>query len=105
MPVALRHTASPAGPSLITGRQLRDARKLLLWSPDRLAKRARVAVGLIVQAEQQDGAALLTPGVARTLRQIIEAEGLELGDDPAVPVRWRRPGMPGAPVASTMRMR
>ena len=75
---------------MITGPQLREARKLLLWGPDRLAKRARIAVGLIVQAEQQGGAAAVTPGVARTLRQILEQEGLEFSDDPAAPVRWRR---------------
>lgn len=73
----------------MTGPQLREARKLLLWSPDRLAKRARVAVGVIVQAEQRGGIALLMPSVARTLRHILESEGLEFSDDPMAPVRWR----------------
>lgn len=82
---------------MITGAQLREARKLLLWGPDRLAKRARVAVGVIVQAEQQRGVALVTPSVARSLRHILESEGLELSDDPMAPVRWRRDRTAGAP--------
>lgn len=81
---------------MITGPQLRGARKLLLWGPDRLARRARIAVGLIVQAEQQSGAVSVTPGVARTLRQILEQEGLEFSDDPTTPVRWRRDGPSGS---------
>ncbi len=87
--MASRHTSGRACLPLITGPQLREARKLLLWGPDRLAKRARVAVGVIVQAEQQGGMAFLTPSVARTLRHILESEGLELSDDPLAPVRWR----------------
>lgn len=75
---------------MITGRQLREARKLLLWGPDRLAKRARIAVGLVVQAERQGGVASVTAGVARSLRQVLEQEGLEFSDDPVAPVRWRR---------------
>lgn len=86
---------------MITGAQLREARKLLLWGPDRLAKRARVAVGVIVQAERKCGVALVTPSVARSLRQILESEGLELSDDPMTPVRWRRDRTTGAPAAAS----
>lgn len=76
---------------MITGQQIRTARKMLNWGHDRLAKRARVAVGLIVQAEQQQGLPLMAPVVARSLRQILESEGLEFRDDPMAPVRWRQP--------------
>ena len=76
---------------MITGAQLRLARKLLNWPPDRLARRARVAVGLIVQAENRGGPDLMAPAVARTLRLVLEEEGLQFQDDPLQPVGWRTP--------------
>lgn len=85
---------------MITGVELRLARKLLNWPPDRLAKRARVAVGLIVQAENAGGPSLIAPGVARTLRLILEEEGLQFQDDPLRPVVWRTAPPPVRPSAA-----
>ncbi len=85
---------------MITGLQLRAARKLLNWTPDRVARRARVAVGLIVLAEQRSGEMPMAPMVARTLRQIFENEGIEFSEDPTAPARWRGEGG-GTPSASS----
>lgn len=74
---------------MITGPQIRAARKLLNWAPDRLAKHARLAVGVVIQAESDRDAALLPVAAARSIRQTLEGAGVEFGSVSPPLVRLR----------------
>lgn len=74
---------------MITGPQIRAARKLLNWAPDRLAKHARVAVGVVIQAESDRDAALVPVAIARSIRQTLESAGVDFGFDLPPLVRLR----------------
>ena len=78
---------------MITGAQIKAARKLLGWPRDRLSPRAGLSVTLLSKIEN----GLRTPTNEQRLgiQGALEAAGIEFtnGDDPAV--RLRRPGPQG----------
>lgn len=73
---------------MMTGPQIRAARKLLNWPPDRLAKHARLAVGVVLQAERDDGHTILSPAAARSIQYALQEAGIEFAEAPAL-VRLR----------------
>jgi hypothetical protein len=62
---------------LITGSQLRAARALVRWSPDRLAESSQVAMATITDAEAEDGPVSVTAADARAMRLALEKVGIE----------------------------
>jgi hypothetical protein len=62
---------------MMTGIQIRAARKLLNWTPERLAKHARIGVGIVLQAERDGGIVLISPAAARSIQNVLEEAGIE----------------------------
>lgn len=62
---------------MMTGPQIRAALKLLNWTPERLAKRARIGVGVVLQAERDSGYTLVSPAAARSIQHVLEEAGIE----------------------------
>ncbi len=73
---------------MISGSHIRAARKLLNWGPDRLAKRARLAVGIVLQAERDEDLSLISASATRSIQQALEDAGVEWTEPPAL-VRFR----------------
>src|SRR4051795_9648002 len=83
---------------LITGSQLRAARALVRWSPDRLAESSQVAMATITDAEAEDGPVSVTAADARAMRLALEKVGIEFipENGGGVGVRFSQPrGTPG----------
>jgi hypothetical protein len=70
---------------LITGAQIRQARKLLGWEPSKLARRAKVHSLIIERAESVAGEPPITAYQAAFIREALLNAGVEFtnGDEPA----------------------
>jgi hypothetical protein len=75
--------------SVITGAQIRQARKLLGWEPYKLAQRAKVHSLIIQRAESVAGEPPITAYQEGLIRNALQAVGLEFtnGDPPGVRLR------------------
>ena len=67
---------------MMSGSHIRAARKLLNWAPDRLAKRARLTVGVVLQAERDEGLSLVSAAASRSIQQALEDAGIEWAEPP-----------------------
>ena len=65
--------------SMISGRQIREARALLKWTVEDLQKRAGVGVAIIRRAENVDGTPSITLFQAGLIQQALERAGLRFG--------------------------
>ena len=76
---------------MLTGLQIRTARKLLGWAAWRLAHKAGIARSAIVRAESTDGEAPITLYQHHQIRRALEAAGIEFTDDsePGVKLKAR----------------
>jgi transcriptional regulator with XRE-family HTH domain len=76
---------------LITGAQIRQARKLLGWEPSKLARRAKVHSLIIERAESVAGEPPITAYQAAFIREALLNAGVEFtnGDEPGVKLRRR----------------
>jgi hypothetical protein len=63
--------------SPITGSQLRAARALVRWSPDKLAESSWVAVATISDAETEEDSVSVTAADVQALRRALEKAGVE----------------------------
>jgi hypothetical protein len=74
---------------MITGAQVRQARKLLGWEPYKLARRAKVHSLIIQRAETVTGEPPITAYQEALIRNALQAVGLEFtnGDPPGVRLR------------------
>jgi len=72
--------------SVITGAQIRQARKLLGWEPYKLAQRAKVHSLIIERAESVAGEPSITAYQAAFIREALQNAGVEFtnGDPPGV---------------------
>ena len=66
---------------MLTGEQIRQARNLLLWQPEKLARRARVTTETIHRAESVDGDPPVTIAHLYAIQRAFEAAGVEITDD------------------------
>jgi hypothetical protein len=69
---------------VITGAQIRQARRLLNWRISGLATKARLPISTIERAECADGEAPITLAHEAAIRLALEAAGVEFTDG-AVP--------------------
>jgi ribosome-binding protein aMBF1 (putative translation factor) len=74
---------------VITGAQIKAARRLLGWPPSRLAQKARVVRAIIELAEKADGEPPLTIEHMKVIRAALEAAGVEFTDGGRPGVRLR----------------
>src|SRR5215212_10584301 len=76
--------ATSRAPDVITGAQIRAARKLLGWEPFQLAQRAKLHSAIVQRAES--GAPPITKYQEALIRSALEAAGVEFtsGDEPGV---------------------
>ena len=76
---------------MITGAQIREARKLLGWSRDRLAPRAGLPVNRL--GDYELGRRILPLEEVEALKGALEAAGVEFtnGDEPGVKLRRSGP--------------
>jgi transcriptional regulator with XRE-family HTH domain len=74
---------------MITGKQIRAARKLLGWEPFQLAQRAKLHSAIVQRAES--GAPPITKYQEALIRNALEAAGVEFtnGDEPRVKLNAR----------------
>jgi ribosome-binding protein aMBF1 (putative translation factor) len=74
---------------MITGDQIRQARKLLGWPSSRLAQRAKVHSAIVRRAESVDGEPPVTLYQAALIRDALERFGIEFtnGDEPGVKLK------------------
>src|SRR5215218_7355825 len=63
---------------MLTGEQIRQARNLLLWQPEKLARRARVTTETIHRAESVDGDPPVTIAHLYAIQRAFEAAGVEV---------------------------
>ena len=77
---------------MITGRQIRDARKLLGWSRVRFSEATSITQGLVAAVESADGSAWLSEDQESAIRRALEAAGVEFvfEDDEGPGVRLRK---------------
>jgi transcriptional regulator with XRE-family HTH domain len=66
---------------MITGRQIREARALLKWSPARLAEASGLGKATVERAESVDGEPPLTIAQLATIRRAREAAGVEFTEE------------------------
>ncbi len=66
---------------MLTGEQIRRARNLLLWQPEKLARRARVTTESIRRAESVDGDPPVTIARLYAIQRAFEAAGVEFTND------------------------
>ena len=64
---------------MISGRQIREARAMLKWTVEDLAKRSSVDAGVIRRAENADGTPSITLHQAGLIQQVFEQAGLRFG--------------------------
>jgi hypothetical protein len=67
---------------MITGAQIRQARKLLNWDREQLARKARLRTRLIALGESVEGAPPLVADDLQALKHALEAAGVEFVDGP-----------------------
>ena len=74
---------------MITGAQIRQARKLVGWSVKELGGRAKLATSTVQRAECVDGEPPVTEAHAAVLRHVFERRGVEFtnGDEPGVKLK------------------
>jgi len=74
---------------MITGTQIRHARKLLGWERYKLAQRAKVHSSIIERAESVPGEPPITNYQKAFIREALRAAGLEFtnGSEPGVKLR------------------
>jgi hypothetical protein len=77
---------------VITGAQIKAARRLVGWPPSRLAQKARVVRAIIELAEKADGEPPLTIQHMKAIRAALEAAGIDFMDGDAPGVRLGRIG-------------
>jgi hypothetical protein len=77
--------------TLITGAQIRQARKLLGWEPSKLARRAKMHSLIIERAESVAGEPPITAYQAAFIREALLNAGVEFtnGDEPGAKLRRR----------------
>lgn len=79
---------------MLTCEQLRAARAILRWRAVDLAERAGVNLSTIQRAEKADGPVPMIPANERTVRETLEAAGIEFipanGGGDGVRLRERR---------------
>lgn len=66
---------------MLTGRQVRDCRRLLRWSREEFSRRAYVPATLIAAVESQDGEAWLSEEQETAMRSALEAAGVEFSPE------------------------
>src|SRR5215211_4033834 len=66
---------------MLTGEQIRQARNLLLWQPEKLARRTRVTTETIHRAESVDGDPPVTIAHLYAIQRAFEAAGVKVTDD------------------------
>ena len=64
---------------MITGRQIREARRLLKWTVPQLGGRANVPEEIIVRAESVDGTPSVTLQQGGVIQQTFERAGVRFG--------------------------
>jgi transcriptional regulator with XRE-family HTH domain len=71
---------------MITGAQIRQARKLVGWSVKELGGRAKLAASTVQRAECVDGEPSIKEAHAEAIRKALETAGVEftIGDEPGV---------------------
>ena len=71
---------------MITGAQIRQARKLVGWSAADLGRRAKLATSTVHRAECVDGEPPITEAHAAAIRYALERAGVDFtnGDEPGV---------------------
>ena len=71
---------------MITGAQIRQARKLVGWSVKELGDRTKLAASTVQRAECVDGEPSITEAHAAAIRKALETAGVEFinGDVPGV---------------------
>ena len=62
---------------MLTGRQIRDARAILHWNRNSLAKRSAVPVSVIQRAESDDGEADIARAHAIVIKHALVTAGVE----------------------------
>ncbi len=62
---------------MITGSQIREARRLLDWERKVLAKRAKVQITTIARAEASEGEPAITIAHRDAIQRALEAAGVE----------------------------
>jgi transcriptional regulator with XRE-family HTH domain len=74
---------------VITGAQIRQARKLVGWSVANLGRRAKLAASTVQRAESVDGEPLITEAHAAAIRYALGRAGVEFtnGDEPGVKMK------------------
>jgi hypothetical protein len=79
---------------MITGAQIREARKLLGLQPYQLARLVTMHLSVIRRAESVDGEPPITVYQEAFIRHALEAAGVEFtnGNAPGVTLRVRTPG-------------
>jgi ribosome-binding protein aMBF1 (putative translation factor) len=77
---------------VITGAQIRAARKLLGWEPFQLAQRAKLHSAIVQRA--RSGAPPITKYQEALIRNVLEVAGVEFtnGDEPGVKLRATKAG-------------
>ena len=77
---------------MLTGAQVREARKLLQWPREKLARRARLTRDAIQRAEGVDDDPPLTIANLQALKRALEDAGIEFteGDEPGVKLRKQK---------------
>jgi transcriptional regulator with XRE-family HTH domain len=65
---------------VITGAQIREARRLLGWSADRLAARSKVPLGSVERAELIDGQPRVPSPHLEEIQKAFEAAGIEFSE-------------------------
>jgi hypothetical protein len=89
-PGALSHEpATSRAPEVITGEQIRAARKLLGWRQAELAKQARIPAHSVESAESSVDQSFVPGHDMQAMRAALEAAGLEFtnGDEPGVKLK------------------
>ena len=76
---------------MITGAQIREARRLAGLGPRELARRAKISVAVVERAEGVDGEPMITTAQAHALQRALEAAGVEFvsGDSPSAKLKSR----------------
>ncbi len=79
---------------MITGRQIREGRALLVMHASKLASRAKLKIATIHRAESTDGDPPITTTHAEAIRRALESAGVEFtnGDQPGVRLRGPKQG-------------
>jgi ribosome-binding protein aMBF1 (putative translation factor) len=72
---------------MITGRQIREARKLLQWNRAALSGMAELPVEIVARAERTDGIPSITLAQGRKLEAICEAAGVHFHPNGSVTLK------------------